>query len=671
MDSSTLGPAGRPLASGGIAGWASANPFLAGAFGLLAVGSACAFHPGLRRKDYDWWIGLLGVVSGVVALGSGAGLAMAGWLVLGGLAWLITIGHFHNKDTQTVDDTGGPDGSEDDGEQSLDVASLFERNPDRSFDDIGGMDDLKATLRERVVRPLHNPRQYDDYGLGVVNGVLLHGPPGCGKTYVCGALAGELGYNYVTISPADVVSKYIGQGSRNVARLFELAHRNQPCLVFIDEIDALASDRGSDMTNSEKQMVNQLLTELQEIDGEDIVVVAATNYVDDIDDAILRSGRFDERIEVRPPNAEARAEILRLHLADKPRTADLSLSSIADMTAGYASSDLELVAETAARHALQDEEPIDETHLRAAVAETETSIPDWLHRYDHLDDGGQTTLDEAVESSGFDAADAVLDPSEIVEPDVGRDLDDIAGMTDQRDAIRTRVLDPLSNSELYAESGIDRVESVLLFGPPGCGKETLARATAGTLSVPFLTVGPTTSTVDDAGPAAFFEDVAALARSHGPCVLFIEDVDSFVTGADHPAGAARFVTLLAEMVTSLDADRDVLVFASARSIESVPAELLDEGCFHERIEVPAPDLDTRRALLVEFLDEDVVDDGFGWSEAASQLEGCDVSDVEYVANRLTRQSVRSDEPVGVDAVREVARETGHAGGESSDSVRPI
>ncbi|MFC4407199.1 AAA family ATPase [Haloarchaeobius iranensis] len=390
MSPSSLSSTIVPLASGGLAGWASTNPFLAASFCLFVTGSAYAFSSTLRGKDLDLWLGLLGIVSGLVAIVSGQAVAMVGWLLIFGLVWTVTVGHFYETDKET-------------------------------------------------------------------------------------------------------------------------------------EEDALAQPDGS---------------------------------------ASADSGESDD---------------------------DLS------------------------------------------------------------------TLIEEAATEGEDEETAGIDPADVVEPSVGRTLDGIAGMTEQVDAIRNRVLDPRSNSELYADSGVDSVSGALLFGPPACGKRTLASATAESLSVPFLSVDPTTSLGDGADTDELVEDVSTLARSHSPCVLFLEAVDSFASAPDQDAPSRRFVVLLGETLAD---DEDVLVFGSARSMDAVPDQLRKGGCFDERIAVPLPDRETRAALLAEFLNEEAVAASFDWWRAADQLEGCDAADIEYVADRLTRQSVRTGEAVETSDVRAVARETG-------------
>jgi transitional endoplasmic reticulum ATPase len=291
----------------------------------------------------------------------------------------------------------GPDGTNPDQQEARsnttgesddepDPSVFLEEPPDLDFDDVGGMSELKETLVEKVVDPLERPELYEEYDLGVVNGVLLYGPPGTGKTYITRALAGKLGYNFVEVSPSDLTSSLVGEASDNVADLFDVARDNQPCLVFVDEIDAIAADRsgGAQKSQSERQMVNQFLTEMNDVQGEDVVVFAATNLLESVDDAIKRSGRFDERIEVPPPDGSARVAILRVHLRNRPvLTESIDWETIEDLTEGYSASDVELVAANAARQALQearesgDIQPVSQSHLESAVAETESSLTDW------------------------------------------------------------------------------------------------------------------------------------------------------------------------------------------------------------------------------------------------------------------------------------------------------
>jgi len=284
----------------------------------------------------------------------------------------------------SVDNSGNQSSTTDQGSDGSDPSSYLEETPDMNFGDVGGMTDLKETLKDQVIDPLERPELYEEYELGVVNGVLLYGPPGTGKTFVTKALAGELGYNYIEAQASDITSSLVGEAADNMEELFEVARNNQPCLLFLDEIDAIAADRegGGSKTMSESQMITQFLTEMSNVKGEDVIVVSATNLPDSIDGAAWR--RFDEKIEVPPPDATARAAVLRVHLRDRPLlTEQIDWEEVKDMTDGYSSSDLEIIASKAARSALKqarsdgDIVPISQEHIETAIEETQSSLEAW------------------------------------------------------------------------------------------------------------------------------------------------------------------------------------------------------------------------------------------------------------------------------------------------------
>lgn len=288
-----------------------------------------------------------------------------------------------NGDDAPADGTpSDPDRKSNAGSNAPSAEEYLSESPDLDFNDVGGMSDLKQTLRDKVIDPLERTELYEAYGVTVVNGILLHGPPGTGKTYISEALAGELGYSFIDVTPADITSSLVGEASTNVEDLFDVARANQPCLVFVDEIDAIAAQRsgGAQKTQSERQMVNQLLEELSAIQGEEIIVVGATNLVTEVDDALRRSGRFDERIEVPPPDRTARKAILRIHLRDKPvLTEDIDWEAVADRTDGFVASDMELVATEAAFEAISEVDddgeiqPITQSHIDRAIESIDPS----------------------------------------------------------------------------------------------------------------------------------------------------------------------------------------------------------------------------------------------------------------------------------------------------------
>lgn len=254
------------------------------------------------------------------------------------------------------------------------------------------MEDLKAEFKETVIRALEHPDRYEEYGLEPPTGLLLYGPPGTGKTYLSRALAGEAGVTFLSVSGSDVLSKWVGEAAENIRELIDRAKAAQPCILFIDELDAIAGERSASMTHSESSMVNELLTGLSGLDDEDVVVIATTNRPDQLDDAVTRSGRMDDRIEVPPPDGKTRVEILKVQLQDRPVDVESidwedieQLTARAKHQAPLVASDLAQIADEAARAAMEEAteeelQPIGHRHLVSAIDEVEPSlakVKDW------------------------------------------------------------------------------------------------------------------------------------------------------------------------------------------------------------------------------------------------------------------------------------------------------
>ena len=544
-------------------------------------------------------------------------------------------------DETVADEADGADASVRTPEGVSDAAAVaFEAAPDRTFADVGGMCDLKAELEEGVLAPLETPERYEAYGIGAVSGVLLHGPPGCGKTYVARALAGELGRAFAAVTPADLASKWVGEAADNVADLFAVARENQPCVVFVDELDAVAGDRDREMTNTEQQMVNQLLVELEQAADHDVVVVAATNHVQDVDDAILRSGRFDKHVEVGPPDADARREILDVHLRGRPTSDDLDLGAVVRDAAGFAASDLELAVEETARAALDDDAPIGTDHLLAAVADLDTSIGGWLDEYDvgtPPSRAGDLTV----------PGDVALDAADVVETGVTRDFERVPGMRATTGELDDRVVHPVASADVYERHGIPALDGALLFGPPGCGKTYLARAVAGELDVPFLSVTPSKLVTDWPGsPAEDVADAFTLARANAPCVLFLDDLDA-LAAADRGRGSAAERRLHDRLTTELRAvvDHDVLVLGATHLLGDVDDAVLHAPAFDERVEVPPPDAATRAAVLADAIDGDLLATSVDFERVAADASGYAIADLGLAAENAARGALRADERV--------------------------
>lgn len=246
----------------------------------------------------------------------------------------------------------------------------------RGFDAVAGMTELKKLLIDDVIKPLLHPEKYEKFKLSVPNGLLLFGPPGCGKTFIVRKLAEELGYNYVEVKHSDIASSYIHGVVGKVGRLFEMAKIKAPTIIFIDEIEGLIPKRENLDSNFQhkQEEINEFLMQLNDAGKNKILVVAATNRPHLIDTALLRAGRMDKRIMVPPPDDVAREELFRMYLSDRP-TKDIDYQKLSKMTALYVSSDIELIATEAARAALnKNMDYIDQPTVEETIKATSSSI---------------------------------------------------------------------------------------------------------------------------------------------------------------------------------------------------------------------------------------------------------------------------------------------------------
>jgi AAA+ superfamily predicted ATPase len=251
--------------------------------------------------------------------------------------------------------------------------------------DVAGLDEVKKRLEAAFLAPMRNPELRKLYGKSLRGGLLLYGPPGCGKTFIARAVAGELGARFITVSFADLIDMFVGRSERNIHELFEVARRNAPCVVFLDEVDAIGQKRSQLRNTPMRSAVNQLLLELDDVasDNTGVFLLAATNHPWDVDSALRRPGRFDRTLLVLPPDAPAREGVFRYHLRDRP-VAGVDLAKLSRLTDGYSGADIAHICETAAEQALLDSvqrgEPrlIGQADLEAAVAEVRPSLGTWF-----------------------------------------------------------------------------------------------------------------------------------------------------------------------------------------------------------------------------------------------------------------------------------------------------
>jgi SpoVK/Ycf46/Vps4 family AAA+-type ATPase len=279
-----------------------------------------------------------------------------------------------------VQEDGSAAAPEDDESRAYDA-----ERPGLRLADVAGMAEVKARLEAAFLAPMRNPELRKLYGKSLRGGLLLYGPPGCGKTFIARAVAGELGARFMAVSFADVIDIYIGQSERNIHEMFEVARKNAPCVLFIDEVDAIGQKRSQLRSTPLRSSVNQLLLELDDVSGgnEGVFVLAATNHPWDVDSALRRPGRFDRTLLVLPPDEQAREAVFRYHLRDRP-VAGIELRKLAVMTDGYSAADISHICESAAEFALLDSarsgtvRMISQADLTAAAGQVQPSLGPWF-----------------------------------------------------------------------------------------------------------------------------------------------------------------------------------------------------------------------------------------------------------------------------------------------------
>lgn len=493
--------------------------------------------------------------------------------------------------------------------------TFFEQPPSKDFDDIAGMEHLKTEFREKVIQPLNGGGAYSELDIGVENGILLHGPPGTGKTHAATCLAGELGINFALMNTSEVTSEYLGVGVKAVKHLFEEARANQPALIFFDELDAIAGDRSDrSQHHDRKQIVSQLLQELSAIDDEDVIVIGATNNLSAIDEAILRTGRFDSKIKVNKPDVQTKAKIFTHHLPTTPPSVDYD--EFRKATQNLTASDIVTAAESTARSAARR---ADRTGQSVTISSTDV--------FDGIED---------VCSNQRQLGNYVTQPP-------AKDFSDAAGMKSLKNRLYEIIIDPLENQHEYENFGVTPETGILLYGPPGTGKTHIAQCLAGELGINYLECNASELTSKFVGESAKNVDqLFKQATQHSPSLIFLDEFDALSTdrSAGHQTKSQRQLVnqLLQELSALQDSNETVIVIAATNRPADIDAAMLRTGRFSEKINVPAPDSETRVRILQAHLKAPTAE--FDVERIQHLTDGFVASDMAHVATEAARYAVR-------------------------------
>jgi len=461
-----------------------------------------------------------------------------------------------------------------------------ERRADVTYDDLGGMGDAIDALREMVELPLRHPELFQRLGVDPPKGVLLHGPPGTGKTRLARAVANESDAQFFHIAGPEVMGSAYGESEKKLREIFEDAAKAAPSIIFIDEIDSIAPKRGQVSGEAEKRLVAQLLTLMDGLEPrQNLVVIAATNRPEALDEALRRPGRFDREIVVGVPDETGRREILGIHTRGMPLADGVNLEDLARRTYGFVGADLAALTREAALEAVR--------RILPKINLSEETIP-------------SEVLDAlSVDGKDFDNALKRVQPSAMREvmvqvPNVT--WNDVGGLDAAADKLREGIELPLKHPEAFRRLGIRPAKGFLLYGPPGTGKTLLAKAAARESEANFIATNSSDLLSKWYGESE--QQIARLfarARQVAPTVIFIDELDSLVParggGLGEPQVTERVVnTILSEMDGLEELNNVVLIGATNRPNLIDPA-LLRPGRFDELVFVGIPDTAGRRQIL--------------------------------------------------------------------------
>jgi transitional endoplasmic reticulum ATPase len=498
-----------------------------------------------------------------------------------------------------------------------------------SYEDVGGLKPQLQRIREMIELPLRYPELFERLGIDAPKGVLLHGPPGGGKTLIARTIAHETEANFFSVSGPEVVHKFYGESEAHLRKIFEEAGRKGPSIIFMDEIDAIAPRREQVVGEVEKRVVAQLLALMDGLTKrQNVIVIAATNIPNALDPALRRPGRFDREIAIPIPDRLGRQEILEIHSRGMPLAEDVDMGHLAEITHGFVGADLEALCREAAMICLR--------RLMPDIDYGLATIP-----YDQL-------AQLEVPMDDFLAALREVEPSAIrevfVEVPVVR-WEDVGGLKAVKERLKEAVEWPLQYGHLFKKAGIKPPKGILLSGPPGCGKTLLAKAIAHESRVNFLSVkGPALMSKYVGESERGVREMFKTARQAAPCIIFLDETEALlpargVGGADSHVSERVLSQFLAEM-DGIEELKGVLVLGATNRLDLMDPAVLRPGRFDEIVEIPPPDAQDRQEIFSVHLRGKPLAKDISVETLAAGTEGLSGAEIASVCNKAALAAVR-------------------------------
>jgi len=496
-----------------------------------------------------------------------------------------------------------------------------------TYEDIGGLEEEIQRIREMIELPIRHPELFKRIGIDPPKGVLLHGPPGTGKTLLARAVAYETEAHFITISGPEIMSKFYGQSEENLRKVFEEAKEMAPSIIFIDELDSIAPKRGEVTGEVERRVVAQLLSLLDGLEGRgEIIVIGATNRVNDIDPALRRPGRFDREIVIGVPDTDGRYDILLIHTRGMPLYGDVDLRFLAEKTHGFVGADVEALAKEAAMLAIRDLLP---------QIDLDRPIPP------------EILMNLQITMKNFETALTGIEPSAlrevlIIQPTEG--WGDVGGLEEAKQQLQEVIEWPLKYPELFTHLNSNPPNGILLFGPPGTGKTLLAKALAHESEVNFISVkGPEflSKWVGESEKAV--RETFRKARAASPCIIFFDEIDAIAGMRGRSSGSQVTEQVVSQLLTEMDGLeglKNVILLAATNRPDMLDPALLRSGRFGRHIEFPLPDKDARVAIFKIHLKNKPLASNVDINQMAQGLEGYTGADIEAICEEATILTIR-------------------------------